>query len=78
VTKKPKSDPDFRPEFEELARHFMTIPYPRLRTSLLQLLVMLPHLDRDTALELIEEYFPITDLIREHEEHKETACQIYQ
>lgn len=55
------------PEFEELARYYQQIPYPKLRKSLLQLLVLLPHMDRDAVMELIEEYFSLVDLLREHE-----------
>lgn len=59
--------PELDAEFAELVRSYDQISYPNVRAALFYLMIMAPHMDTKAALELIEEYFPLADMIREYE-----------
>lgn len=42
----------------ELLQEYVSILEPESRISVLQVMSLLPHLDKESALALVEEYFP--------------------
>ncbi len=47
----------------ELGRAYSKVQDPNIRAALLYLMAMVPHVDTESALALIEEYFPNTDIM---------------
>ena len=51
----------------DFVHYYRMINDPNLRAGLLHLMIMVSRMDESAALELIEEYFPLVDMIRERE-----------